>query len=514
MPHATDAMDEQDAQDDLLIQQVLDPQATFDINRELEPGEKADDAVDYGDLSDDSLAEEEGDEPSSNVVEPQEQDPFYGSPGGFGDEEGHPVNEENGAFEDDIDDLFADTPQSPIENINTAPEDSGSTLLPRLGPFLSGPKDTQDVYHRPSLSQNLANGHKVGTNQPASLQDFNTQTVSKDEQMQQYLISMSSQGATAQDKPLDMTKGKNSAQDLATLWPKFERNSVPRFMDLLPLKRSCYVNKEPLKQPKPVYPTKVNLEVVQDQEKQFRLSSAPRRKTDTDDEQHGIVKISLLQPIQDGGDEEEGFLSESENEAVGGVTWQDLQIVCEDWDSRSLTPSSETGFRHSPDSLPHRDDDRNHSIATGDPWNMPPAKVSFVSLLNVARSLNIGQRRKTSQNFKTLLHSREISIPAMRDPAYTTSKIAQSVTIDLNDPRILVEPTTADSGLREITKNSNLKSAIPLIQRYNISNDEAYDLLKENHQSKIRSNLGNPQIEHSLPAVRLQWPYVSQIAKR
>lgn len=87
------------------------------------------------------------------------------------------------------------------------------------------------------------------------------------------------------------------------------------------------------------------------------------------------------------------------------------------------------------------------------------------------------------------------------------------MTIDLNDPRILVEPITTESGLRETAKNSNLKTAIPLIQRYNISNDEAYDLLKENHQSKIRSNLGNPQIEHSLPAVRLQWPYVSHIPK-
>ncbi|KAL8762393.1 MAG: hypothetical protein Q9184_001607 [Pyrenodesmia sp. 2 TL-2023] len=490
MPHATDAVDEQDARDEVLIQQVLDPQATFDINRELEPGEKADDAVDYGDLSDDSLPEEEGDEQGGNVAEPQKQDPFYESLEGFGDEEGHPVNVENGAFGDDIDDLFVDTPQSPIENIDTVPENSGSALLPQLDSFLSGPKNTQDGYHRPWLNQNLANGHKAGTTQHTSLQDLNTQTVSKDEQMQQYLISMSSQGATAQGKPLDTTKGKDSAQDLATLWPRFERNSVPRFMDLLPLKRSCYINKEPPKQPKPIYPTKVNLEVAQDQEKQFRLSSAPRRKTDTDDEQHGIIKISLLQPIHDGGDEEEGFLSESENEAVGGVTWQDLQIVCKDWDSRSLTPSSETGIRHSPDGLPHQDDDKNHSIATDDPWDMPPAK-----------------RRRTSPDIRTLFHSREISIPAMRDPAYTTSKIARSVTIDLNDPRILVEPITASSGLRETTKNSTLKTAIPLIQRYNISNDEAYDLLKENHQSKIRSNLGNPQIEHSLPAVRLQWPY-------
>lgn len=97
----------------------------------------------------------------------------------------------------------------------------------------------------------------------------------------------------------------------------------------------------------------------------------------------------------------------------------------------------------------------------------------------------------------------------LQDPAYTTSKIAECVTLDLSDPNILVEKIPAVSGLRENAKKSNLKSGIPLIQRYNISNDKAYDLLKENHQSKIRSNLGHPQVEHSLPAARLQWPYVS-----
>ena len=51
-----------------------------------------------------------------------------------------------------------------------------------------------------------------------------------------------------------------------------------------------------------------------------------------------------------------------------------------------------------------------------------------------------------------------------------------------------------------------------LSQRYNISNDEAYDLLKENHQSKVRSTLGNLTVSHSLPAMRLQWPYVSRTA--
>lgn len=50
---------------------------------------------------------------------------------------------------------------------------------------------------------------------------------------------------------------------------------------------------------------------------------------------------------------------------------------------------------------------------------------------------------------------------------------------------------------------------LSLSRRYNISNDDAYDLLKENHQSKVRSTLGNMAVDHSVPAINLQWPFVS-----
>ena len=50
-----------------------------------------------------------------------------------------------------------------------------------------------------------------------------------------------------------------------------------------------------------------------------------------------------------------------------------------------------------------------------------------------------------------------------------------------------------------------------LSRRYNISNDDAYDLLKENHQSKVRSTLGNMAVEHGMPAIKLQWPFVRSV---
>lgn len=375
MPHATnpsDSRDAQDVQDDLLIQQALglDPQNALDFNRELEPGEKADNAVDYGDLSDDDLADEE-EAASTNDPVSQQQGLLDESLGDFGNGNGHQVTDEPGGFGDDIDDLFGDVPQSPVEDGERAHKNSAGSLLPELESFDSGLTDTQDGHHKGLFEKSLVNGHKTETNQPSSLQVLNAQTVSKEEQMQQYLISMSTQSAATQDSLLHAPQETEHIQDLATLWPKFERDSVPRFMDMLPQKQSRYVGHRPLKQPKPVYPTKLNLDLAQDQEKQFRLPSAPRRKTDADDERHNIIRISTVQASDDDGHEDVDLLSDSGNETVGGVTWQDLQIACEDWDYESPAASSEAVSQHS-----HRDDDADHVVSTDDLWDMPPAKVS------------------------------------------------------------------------------------------------------------------------------------------
>lgn len=89
------------------------------------------------------------------------------------------------------------------------------------------------------------------------------------------------------------------------------------------------------------------------------------------------------------------------------------------------------------------------------------------------------------------------------------------MTLDLNDLRLLIDNGHPNFIARSHAERSDLNQGTRIAfvkglnQRYNISNDAAYDLLKENHQSKIRSTLGNLTVEHSTPAVRLQWPYVS-----
>ncbi|KAI4219386.1 MAG: hypothetical protein L6R36_008364 [Xanthoria steineri] len=491
MPHATSVADSQDVQDDLLIQQVLDPENTsFDVTRELEPGEKADDAVDYGDLSDDDLADDEEASRSTHHAVRQD-DMIYETQNGLTHEDNQQATNFDDELPDDFDDLFGGLPHSPTDRAQLLDDKSDPSLPVHEKPFESAENaDVQDEYQQRPLFQSSADWHTADQNQPPPLQALDAQAMSKEEKMQQYLISMSTQGLGTQDSLLDPAETQAHTRDLASLWPKFERDSVPRFMDLLPLKRSYYVGKKPLKQPKPVHPTKLNLDIAVDQEKQFRLSSGTSRRVE-DEEGQGVIRILPPKVSDQEGAEDSPLHSDSDDEPVGGVTWQDLQIVCEDWDTRSLLGSTAPGSVASYDDLdPLVDGNSGPDSANGDLWDLPAPK-----------------RRKIGHGYGGLLQTHQFSLSALHDPSYVTSKIAQSVTLNLNDSKLLIESTRTVDGQRQSTIRSSPKTKMSLSQRYNISNDEAYDLLKENHQSKIRSNLGNPQVEHSLPAVRLQWPY-------
>ncbi|KAL8673997.1 MAG: hypothetical protein Q9168_001582 [Polycauliona sp. 1 TL-2023] len=492
MPHATSTVDTQDVQDDLLIQQVLDPENTsFDVSRDLEPGEKADDAVDYGDLSDDDLADDE--EPSRSTQHAARQDDAVDeAPNGLTHEDKQQEATSDDDLPDEFDDLFGGAvPQSPTDRAQVLTDGSDhSPKAPDRPLEAARSADAPDEYRQRPLFQSPVDWQTADNNEQPLLQALDAQAMSKDEKMQQYLISLSTQGNGTQDSLTGPVDAQTHSRDLASLWPRFERDSVPRFMDLLPLKRSYYVGKTPLKQPRPVHPTKLNLDIAVDQEKQFKLSSGPSRRAEDEDWQ-GIIKVLPPQVSEQENAEDSPVHSESDDEPVGGVTWQDLQFICEDWDSQSLMGSSAAGSAASyEDPSPLMEEIRGLDSASDDFCDFPVAK-----------------RRKTGHGHGGLLRTHQFSLPALNDPSLATSKIAQSVTLNLNDFKLLVESTRTIDGARQNTNKSDPKTKTSLSKRYNISNDEAYDLLKENHQSKIRSNLGNPQIEHSLPAVRLQWPY-------
>jgi len=481
MPHAT-ALHGSD--DEALIEQILDPSYQIDFNRELEPGEKADDAVDFEDISDDDLADDEEADSRQDTQTGQE----HGNGVGSEDLDAFTPDDDisgltNGKDHQDesLDDLFGDEPSSPGEAKDvTRHAHVGLEDVDDLVIFNNG--EPAIAQSRPGLMSHLSVPHKP-SNQPIAVPVI----LSAQERKQQELFAQSRHGMGNPDYV--PAPPENQEELLASLWPKFQKDTVPRFMDLLPPKNARYVGKTIPKPPKPVNPTKISLELAQDQEKGFRLLSTSSKRAHEDTEATGIVIIQLDTVDEKMDEEDVDMESDFENEVIGGVSWQDLQIACEDWDTGSTAQCD----------VPNVADElgpRNSDLGTEHGTEWPSAK-----------------RRKLDYNSIDLLQAPQFSFPSLHDPEYATSKIAKSVTLDLNDSQLLINRIEAEVTPRSVCGGSALRRAgrgafsKGLSQRYNISNDEAYDLLKENHQNKVRSMLGNAAVEHSLPAVRLQWPF-------
>ncbi|OUM51214.1 hypothetical protein BVG19_g303 [[Candida] boidinii] len=99
-----------------------------------------------------------------------------------------------------------------------------------------------------------------------------------------------------------------------------------------------------------------------------------------------------------------------------------------------------------------------------------------------------------------------------------------NLSLDMNDRRLLFSDETKDDEIKNRKKKNKANfllingsdhvnvAEIPtneksLELRYGVSNDKDYDILKQNYQTKIRATIGGLNIDHSLPAIRLQSPH-------
>ena len=350
MPHATGTQRSLDDHDDFLIGALLNPadptqQTSLNFDRELELGEKADDAVDYEEISDNDLADDDGDD-SSQAQQPQ-QGQLNQRINISGDLEDFLHNAKlsnlpnaNGDASDDIDDLFGDDPLPVLE---------ASKDPVHVEHGLGGPDNLFDTLDDSEVTVVHSRLHpSSGIRNPfaaPSISSYNPDALgappSKEQQLQQQLFAMSRIGQDTLPAPPE-----NQEELLASLWPKFQRDTVPRFIDLLPPKKARYVGKVP-KSPKPVNPNKLNLELAQDQERNFKMWSSIKQDMSEERRLHGLVCIE--QDITDEYAREESFeLSpELEEDVLGGISWQDLQIICADWDISSMAESQASEYQYS-----------------------------------------------------------------------------------------------------------------------------------------------------------------------
>ncbi|KAF2849316.1 hypothetical protein T440DRAFT_426961 [Plenodomus tracheiphilus IPT5] len=440
--------------------------------RPLEMGEKADDAIDFEDISDDDLPEEEFADDNGNMAALQNYSGTTVQDSGDGDD----------ADMEDLfgDDLFGDGPgfSSPVQTHN---EDNPLKSVEGLG------QDDMDIT---SDSQ----GQSFENTAQAVAQQEEDEDEDPEYREQMALFAQARGGKENQAPP----PPKTSKEDFEKVWPNFEPDKPPRFFSLVPRKRAYYIPKVPQKQMKPMVFTKLSLDIAPDQEKSFRLpptAATTKSGRQQEEEQGGLIHIaSTAEEDQEHDDqmELENFDTIDEGEMIGNVSWSELQVACGDWDIPDDASDTSMSDQKQPPTPPD---------------SMPDHDMEFLSP-NKKRKL--GSREQT-MHFSIYDHA---DLPTWDDPELETARLAKKILLDMNDPHLLLDvqqPTTEPPKPRStglgLKRDGRGSLANPMFKRYNISNDEAYDALKESSQQKVRSTIGHMNVEHSLPALKLQWPF-------
>ncbi|KAK4988069.1 hypothetical protein LTR50_004185 [Elasticomyces elasticus] len=525
MPHAVDQSAEQDdrSYNDILEGLTGEPQVTgFDLDelegRPLELGEKADNAVDYEDIGDDDLADEEDEVASvrATSLDYVNHDATTNRPGipTSHDEDGDDTQEVGEEEQEDQNmiDLFGDENNDepllgeevqPISQTQQ-PSHMGKLALPKKS-GLSLPNLTPRAPSWPSPQLQQRSPESPPSLAFPDASNVTPASMPSADDSPEVLVQMALFARSRRDQEERARRGdqyepppppKTSAELFHITWPNFVPGEAPRFNELFPAPNALYLGKQIPKPPKPLPVTKISLELQQDQERSFRSAAilpSSERLREAALDQRGIVVVNHPNSGSQNSDDEVDYEEFDEDEVIGGVSIQDLNVICEDWDVQSAdTPLVSTVGGEQPD-----EDDVSD---TGD-WypesQAPPAK-----------------RRKVMHFDFQSVYTFDQAFPSLDDPERATAQLAKRVQLDLNDPALLIDvqtpeaaPTKARPVIGDYKRCATNELGRDISKRYNISNDEAYDLLKENHQHKVRSTIGSTAVEHSLPAVKLQYPF-------
>ena len=429
----------------------------LDLSRPLDMGEKADDAEDFEDISDDDL--------------PEEEEATNGRPSTL------PGLTDDAGTSNDTDDLFGDMRgSSPFE-------DDGDTQMTGL-PMPKGSQTSISVNTSGSfLVMPSAKGTVPTENTDFRPVNFNPEAKLPDTQNQDLSIP-------------DVAENKEELTQ--QIWPTVKRGITINWNELLPPKKAHYIPKQPLKTAKHVNPTKVSLELQQDEEKKFRTVGAAQAAREQKIQEclaRGVMPILDEESDEATTEEELEWDLPDPEEKIGGVSWTDLQVICDDWEARMEAASQAQPVQEVVTEITQEDED--------DEWFREMEMASNPSK----------RQRVTHVEDVDILNAPTFAVPSFDNFDRIAKQSAKKVILDLNDPFLLVDvqqPSADDKriGLGGAFKrggSGNLSKS--LSQRFNISNDEAYDALKENHQNKVRALIGNITVEHSMPALKLQWPY-------
>ncbi|EOO03232.1 putative transcription initiation factor tfiid subunit 1 protein [Phaeoacremonium minimum UCRPA7] len=281
-------------------------------------------------------------------------------------------------------------------------------------------------------------------------------------------------------------------------FPDFTRGVTLDYNALIQIRQCNWIPKQSLKPPKPLIPTKLSLDIDVDQEKQFRIpgpTSVSIQQKIQAAENAGLVSLLVPERVDEADLEIFKVDSTDDFELVGGFTLQDIETVCLDWDSIIDPPVAVRRDEPATSSLPpgEPDEDEEWNRAMG--FDDPPTK-----------------RRKVTHE-KGLPEISRFVAPSFDQFDEATKRSAKRVRLDMNDPFLLIDDMESERPAKRPRQNHKMKRmadgkmARDIFERFNFSNDDAYEALKENVRDKVRATLGGVQVEHSLPALKLLWPY-------
>lgn len=426
--------------DDAIKTMFADPTNAPEINLEgpIDQSGKADDALDFEDISDDDLPDEE----EGGATGGSEQPPALTSDGGSNDND---------------DDLFGDRESSPLMG---EPAMSPGAAIADI--------DQQDI-------------EMGGVDDLAEMRRLNFDPEPS--------FPMANQDPDIPAAP------ENVSELLKQSYPDFERGKILNFNELFPPRLANWVDKKPTRNPKPLVPTKLSLDLDVDQEKAFRIPG-PAASTTIQQiqaaEKDGLVSLLVPEPVDE--DDLEIFGRDdfaSDNEVIGGFTIRDIETVCEDWDD--IIDPGVPVVQHEEPQLSMTEEERQWYLDMDIPLPKP-------------------KRRKIA-HLKGLPEISQFAAPSFDSFEEATSRSAKRVRLDMNDPYLLIDDAQAERPAKRVKPNQKLvrmgdgKMALDITQRFDISNDDAYEALGENVRDKVRATLGGVQIEHSTPARKLLYPY-------
>lgn len=488
-----------------------DPEGRAEQDRALTPEEKADDAIDFDDDDLGSLPDEETPEEHAGDTNGYTGlDEKHGlvravesaHVNGYHEPSSDHVADESMAngFTDDYDDLFGEDTQ---DDSMASPADGKQAALgfapPNRTNSLALPSTSLPSGYVPAYSQALQPQLRFSpeSQSPPFFDQPDGEQMSPPP-VQGIDALLNDPDPKVREQALLMQASRNSAEPPAaldtdmslfyTLFPGYEQDEPPRFVELFPIRPGKYNGRAPLKPPKPVNPTKLSLDIQPDHERTFKSISTGKSQ-DTIAEQNGVISLGQGPSAVDFSEDELEFDVVDEKEMIGGLSYEDIAMTCEDWEVPSLDSTSDMGETQAD----------HHEME-----DLMDTDFKFED--------RAAKKRKTGHFTLDNIFTAQHTYLSLEDPERSSAKLARAVALDMNDPNLLIDeqaPNTASKKRRRAPGDFRRDAALTrdIARRYNISNDEAYELLKENHQHKVRSTLGSMAAEHSLPAAKLQYPF-------